>query len=132
MKYLGIQATLDRVPDQARCVGPVELVDGDNAGRRGDVDFREPAATDHVDPDKQKPAPLELGTKRGANLLLRFRQLSRFRRASGGKIGSDISFGRPAIDRAGELAVDEDDPFVAIGHFGKEQLKDMRLAIASV
>ena len=41
-------------------------------------------------------------------------------------------FAGTAIDRAGDLAVDQNDPFVALGHFGKEGLQDVRLAVGGV
>src|SRR5579864_8755478 len=46
---------LDLVPDQRRDIRAAEIFDGADAGRRGDVDFRQKIA-DHVDADEQQAA----------------------------------------------------------------------------
>src|ERR671931_1528150 len=105
MKYLG-QTSLNRGPDHRRRVAAVELVDGDDAGGRGDVDFGQPLAADHVDADEQQPALPELGRERGANLLFARGELGLRRLAADGEIGADLALTGDAVHRACDLAVD--------------------------
>src|SRR5215212_11822096 len=94
-------ATLDRVPDAPGGIRAVELVDGDDAGWRSDIDLGQPLAADHVDPDEQQPAALELGPERRADFLLRLRELRRFRGPAEREVGADLAGARSAVDRSG-------------------------------
>src|SRR3546814_20267870 len=78
-------ASLDRVPDHSRRIAVVEAVDRDDPGGRGDVDFGEPFAADHVDADEDQPAFAQRGPEAAANLLLARGQRSAERRV--GKAG---------------------------------------------
>src|SRR6266550_3889763 len=98
MKYLGGEPALDRGPDQARRIGPVELVDGDDAGRRGDIDLGQPAAADHINADEQQPKALELRSKRFADFALGIGQLARFGGTAGGEVRADLAGFWPAVD----------------------------------
>src|SRR3954451_7398932 len=100
---------LDRVPDHPRGIAAVELVDGDDPGWRGHVDLGQPLAADDVDADEQPPAPLELRAERYADLALGIGQLGGFRRSAGGQVGADVALLGPAVDGAGEFAVDQHD-----------------------
>src|SRR5262249_14764941 len=66
---------LDLVRDQRSDVGPAELLDGADAGRRCDVDLRQPSI-DHVDPREQKTADAKRRTQPLADLALPSRQVS--------------------------------------------------------
>src|SRR5690349_18344840 len=80
------EARFDGVPDQARSVGAVELVDRNDAGRRGDVDLRQPLAADDVDADEQQAATLELRTERCADFPLGLGQLAGLCRTASGEV----------------------------------------------
>src|SRR3954469_10731646 len=97
---------LDRVPNERGGVGAVEGVDGDDAGRRGDVDLGQPAPADHVDADEQQAARPELRPERGADLALRVGELGLRRRAADREVGAYLAFARNAVDRSRYLAVD--------------------------
>src|SRR5690349_4237722 len=127
-----VQLALDCLPDEARRIGAVELVDGDDAGRRGDVDLGQPLAADHVDPDEEQSAALQLRTEHAANLLLARRQLGLRRSAADREVGADFARAGHAIDRSGDLAVDEDDALVAVDDLREEFLDDVGLAIGAV
>src|SRR3954466_7470944 len=100
---------LDRVPDERSGVGAVEGVDGDDSGRRGDVDLGQPAAADHIDPDEQQAARPQFRAERGADLPLRLGQLGLRGGAADGEVGTYLALARDAVDRSRHLAVDEDD-----------------------
>src|ERR1700754_1357880 len=100
------ETPVDGLPDQARSIGAIEGVDGDNPGRRGDVDFRQPLSADHVDSSKEQPALPELGSECGADFLLAGGQLRLRGLASDGKVGANLAFAREAVDRARYLSVD--------------------------
>ncbi|PAV69544.1 hypothetical protein WR25_06090 [Diploscapter pachys] len=121
-------AALDGIPDQAGDVGAVEGLDRDDAGRAGDVDFGQPFAADHVDTDEQQPAALQFRPEHGADLALALRQFGLHRRAADREVRSDFAFAGQAVDRAGDLAVDQDDALVALRHRGQERLDHMRFA----
>ena len=127
-----MQPALDRIPDQRRRIRPVELVDRDNSRRGGHVDLRQPLAADHVDADEDQPAFLELGPERRANLFLARREQRLRCRSADGEVRADFAFSRNTVDRARDLAVDEHDPFVALGNLRKELLQDVRLAVRAV
>src|SRR3954468_18868728 len=96
---------LDSIPDQAGGVRAIELVDGDDSGRRGDVDFGEPPPADHVNADEQQSTALEFRPQRPADIAFRIGQLGRLGCAAGREVGANIPLLRPAVDGAGELAV---------------------------
>ncbi len=123
---------LDRFPDQAGGVGAVESVDGDDARGRRDVDFGEPFAADYVEADEEESAALEFGSNSGADFLFARRELRLRGLAADSEVRANLAFAGDPIDRAGDLAVDENDPLVALRDFGKEFLNDMRFAIRSV
>src|SRR4026208_874659 len=78
---------LDRVPDAPRGVGAIELVDGDDAGRRGDVDLGQPFAADHVDADEEQAARLEFGREGGADIFFAWREFRLRRLAADREVG---------------------------------------------
>src|SRR5688500_10267003 len=125
-------AAFDRLPDQCGGIGAVEPIDRDDTRRGGDVDFGQPLAADHVDPDEQQPALLELGPERGADLLLAFGQFRLRRRSANREVRADLAFAGDAVDRAGDLAIDQYDALVALRHRGEERLHHVRLAIRGV
>src|SRR5437667_6532440 len=86
------QSPLDRLPDQPGRVGAVELVDGDDSGRRGDVDFGQPLSANDVDAGKQQPALLELGAKGGADFLFAGGKLSLRHLTAHGEVGTNFAF----------------------------------------
>src|SRR5689334_8838409 len=92
------ELALDCLPDQPRRVGAVELVDGDDPGRRCDIDLGQPLATDHVDADEQQATPLQLGTQPSANLLLALRELALRGLSADREVRADFSFTRYAVD----------------------------------
>ena len=47
---------------------------------------------------------------------------------AGGEVGADFARAGLAVDRAGDLAVDQHDALVALGHRGEEGLRDIGLA----
>ena len=83
---------------------------------------------DHVDPDEQQAARLEFGAERRADLALAVGQLGGMRGAARGEVGADLARAGLAVDRARDLAVDQHDALVALGHRGEEGLRDIRLA----
>ena len=84
-------------------------------------------AADHVDADEQQAAALQLRADRGADFTFAVGKLGLFRGAAGGEVGPEFALPRPAVDRSGNFAIDEDDALVALGHGGKEGLGDKRL-----
>src|SRR5438128_1712195 len=121
------QPSLDCLPNQSGRVGTVELVDGYDPRGRGHVDLGQPAAADDVDPGEQDAALLELGAEDGANLFLALGKLGLRGFATDGEVGADFAFARNAVDGAGNLPVDQHDPFVALGDLGDEFLDHVRL-----
>ena len=89
-------------------------------------------AADHVDADEQQPAALELGAERGADFALGLGQLGRLRGSAEREVGADFARARAAVDRAGDLALDQHDPLVALGDLGDERLQNVGLAIGRV
>ena len=71
------------------------------------------------------PSAAQISSSRGGELGLR-------RLAADREVGADLAFARDAVDRAGDLAVDEDDALVALGDAGEEGLDHVRLAIGGV
>src|SRR3954465_5046384 len=104
-----VQPAVDRLPDQRRRVGAVELIDCDDARGRGDVDLGEPSPADHVDADEDQPAFAGFGAKDGADFLLAGSKLRLRGLATDREIGSDFAFTGNAVDRARYFAVDEHD-----------------------
>src|SRR4051812_9229908 len=98
---------LDRVPDQPGRVRPVELVDRDDPRRGGDVDLGQPFAVDDVDADEEQAAPLELGSERGANLLLAVGQLGLRRRTADCEVRAYLALPGNPVDRAGHVSIDQ-------------------------
>src|SRR3954471_2537290 len=119
----------DPVPDESRRFGAGGPVDGDDAGRRGGGGLGQPFAADDVDADEEQPALLELRPERAANLFLGFGELGFRRRAADREVRSDLALAGDAVDRAGNFAVDQHDPLVALGYLRDEGLDDVRPAI---
>src|SRR5690242_5616897 len=111
---VGFDLALRHVPDHGGDVRPSERGDLPDAGRRGDVDLGEIVA-DHVDAGKDQPAPLELRPKPRANLLVALRERRGLGLAADMQIGARLAWRRHAVDRAGDLAIDQDDALVALG-----------------
>ncbi len=77
---------------------------------------------DHIDTHEQQPAFLELGPHGVADFLLALGQLRRLGIAADGEVGAEFALARLAVDRARDLAIDQHDTLVALGHFGEEGL----------
>ena len=119
---------LDLVPDQRRDVRPAEILDGADAGRRGDVDLGE-LAVDHVDADEHQAALAQRRADGRADLALALASvrlsfgapprtmLERRSSAAGTRLTA------PAI-----FAVDQDDALVAVLDRGQEFLHHPWLA----
>src|SRR4029077_10400994 len=118
---------LDLVPDQRSDIGAAEILDGTDAGRRGDVDLRQKVA-DHVDADEQQAALAQRRAEPRADLALARGEVGGRRYAAAHHVGAQVVRRRHAIDRAGELAVDQNDALVAVLHRGQEFLHHPRLA----
>src|SRR3546814_5921017 len=116
-------ASLDRVPGHARRIAVVEAVDRDDPGGRGDVDFGEPFAADHVDADEDQPAFAQRGPEDVANLLLARGQFGGLGIAADREVRAEFAFAGFAVDCARDLAVDEHDALVALA----EDRKSTRL-----
>ena len=107
--------------------GAAEILDRADAGRRGDVDLGE-EAVDHVDADEEKPALAQRRPEPGADLALALGEVGRLGHAAAHHVGAQIVRRRHAVDRAGELAVDQDDALVAVLHRRQEFLHHPGLA----
>jgi hypothetical protein len=76
--------------------------------------------------------PLQFRSKRCTDLLFGVRQLRRLGCPAGGKVRANFALAWPAIDRASELAIDENDALVPINYLGNECLEDMGFTVGSV
>ena len=83
-------------------------------------------------PTNSSPRFLSSGPSDGADFLFARGELGLRGRAADREVGADFAFAGHAVDRAGDLAVDQDDALVALGDLGKELLDDVRLAIGAV
>ena len=83
-------------------------------------------------PTNSSPRRLSSGPSAAQISRSRVGQLARFGGAAGGEVGADVALAGPAVDRAGDLALDQDDPLVAFRDLGKEGLEHVRLAIGGV
>src|SRR5690606_37655048 len=115
-------ASLDRVPDHARRIAVVETVDRDDPGWRGDVVLGPPFAADHVDADEDEAAYLERRAEDVANLLLARGEFGGLGIAADREVRTEFAFAGLAVDRARDLAVDEDDALVALADARQELL----------
>src|SRR5690606_22336872 len=103
----------DRVPDQHRNVGAAEALDLADAGGGGDVDLGEIVADD-VDADEDHVPRLEGRGDGGADLALARRQRRQFGPPADMQVGARLALGRDAVEPGHRLAVDVDDPLVAL------------------
>src|SRR5690606_21315083 len=106
---LGRDLSLDCVPDKPRGVRAVELVDGHCPVRHGHVNLRQPLPADRHDAAERQAAALELGHHGGADLFLARREVRRFGISPSCLIGPELARAGRAVDRAGDLAVDQHD-----------------------
>ena len=83
-------------------------------------------------PTNSSPRRLSSGPSAAQISSSRARQLGLRGRAADREVGADLALARHAVDRAGDLAVDQHDALVALGDLGKERLDDVRLAIGAV
>ena len=109
----------DRVPDQRRRVAAVELVDRDDAGRRGDVDLGQQCPPITSMPTNSSPRASARGRARR-----RFPARARSARSPAAvppaaRLERISPAARHAVDRAGDLAVDQHDALVALGTAGR-------------
>src|SRR5262249_1660844 len=118
---------LDLVPDHRRYVRTAEIFHRADAGRRGDVDLGE-VTVDHVDADEEEPALAQRPADALADLALARGELGFLRRAAAHHVRAEIVGRGHAVDRAGELAVDQDDALVAVFDRGQEFLHHPLLA----
>src|SRR5262249_37821819 len=105
----------DLVPDHHRDVRAAEILHRADAGRRGDVDLGE-EAVDHVDADEQQAALAQRRAESCADLTLARIELGRLSNAAPHHVRAQVVRLRHAVDRARELAVDQDDALVALPH----------------
>src|ERR1700710_2760935 len=124
---LTLLAPLDRIPDQFRDVRAAEALYFVDAGGTRHVDLGEVVA-DHVDAGEDQAAALQFRTDRVADVLLARRQARRLGAAADMHVGARLARRRNAVDRTGELTVDQDDALVALAHFGEIALHDHWLA----
>src|SRR6266540_1467040 len=117
---LGAPLRLDLLPDQDRNIRSAYVLYSADACRRGDIDLRQ-IAVDRVKADKEEAAFTKRGSKRRADLALTRRKFSRLRGAAAHHIGAQVVGRRHAVDRARELAVDQDDALVTL-LYGRQEL----------
>src|SRR5690606_5361532 len=121
-------ALFDSVPDHHRNIGPAEALDLANAGGRGDVDLGEVIAN-HVDADKDHVAFFERRGDGGADFQFTRGQRAQLRTAADMHVGPRLAIGRNAVETGNRLAIDDDDPLVALAHVGQVFLDHEGFAI---
>src|SRR6266849_3835074 len=114
---------LNAVPDHRGDVWSAESLDRADAGGRGDVDFGE-VTVDHVDTGEHEPAHPQRRSEPLANRPLAIGQVCGLRGAAPYHVGAQIVRLRHAVHGAGELAIDQNDAFVALHHGGEIFLHD--------
>src|SRR3546814_11444357 len=94
----------------------------------GDVDLGHVVA-DHVDADEDQALLREDRADRLADLLLAAGQRGLLADRADMEVGARLAGLRHAADAAGRLAVDQDDPPVAVAYLRQVALHDDRLAV---
>src|SRR6185436_8063667 len=121
-------AGLDGIPDPCRKIDVIKAVDLLNARGRGDVDLGQVIAND-VDADEDQPLFLQGRTDRIANFAIPGAEAAGHGLAADMQVRARLPFRRDAVDRAGRLAVDQNDALVAIADLRQVALRNHRLSI---
>ena len=107
--------------------GPPRILHRADAGGRGDVDLGQ-EAVDHVDADEEEAALAQRRSEPGADFALALGEIGGLGHAAAHHVGAQIVGRRHPVDRAGELAIHQNDALVAVLHRGQEFLHHPRLA----